>query len=175
MEKEQQFYILKPDGTINFLNLAFYTALQRQDWTNNPENKDKIIGYDEKLPRPFKFSDIEALEIKYKVKLPMEFKEFIGKISREIFMGDFPISINYDKLEKALEIHNDIKITNENYLDEEVNSESFIQIGKYQSGENDYIYLGSGKYYGSIWRRNINQWNLLNISFREYILKPFSS
>lgn len=172
MEKEQQFYILKPDGSINFLNLAFYTALHRQDWINNPENKEKIEGYSNQLPRPFKFSDIEALEIKYKVKFPMEFKEYIGKISREVFMFDFPVSIDYDKLEKAISLNSEVKIVGEEFLKGEINMESLVEIGKFE-GKSDWIYLGGGKYYGSVWRCEEDKFQLLNISFREYILKPF--
>lgn len=174
MEKEQQFYILRPDGTINFLNLAFYTALHRQDWQNNPENKEKIIGYEEKLPRPFKMADIEVLEVKFNVKLPMEFKEYIGKISREIFMFDYPVSINYEELEEAIRLNSEIRVKSDSFLTGEVNEKGFILIGKLENGERDYINLGGGRYFGSIWRRLEDSWSLYNVSFREYILKPFN-
>lgn len=179
MENEQQFYILRPDGTINYLNLAFYTALHRQDWQNNPENKEKIEGYDKILPRPFKLGDIEALEVKYKVIFPIELKEYIGKISREIFLRDYPVSLNYDRIEEALK-------NKENRLDSETNfimdenrrelvEKTMIQVGLYENGEKEYIYLGGGKYLGSIWKESGNSWELVFKTFREYILIPFST
>jgi len=163
MEKEQQFYILRPDGTINFLNLAFYTALHHQDWFNNPQNQEKIKNYEKVFSRPFKLADIEVLEIKHKVKLPFEFKEYITKISKEIFLGDYPVIIKYEDIENALES----KLF-------DINETNMIKIGEYENNEGDYIFLGKNKNFGSIWRKQHNEWNLTYASFSEYILRPFS-
>lgn len=179
MENEQQFYILRPDGSINFLNLAFYTALHRQDWQNNPENTKKIDGYDKILPRPYKLGDIEALEVKYKVIFPIELKEYIGKISREIFLRDYPVILIYDRIEEALqyrgkkledEINFEIKESNKELIEK-----CMIQVGLYENGDKEYLYLGGGKNFGSIWKESGNNWELLFKTFREYILIPFST
>jgi hypothetical protein len=179
MENEQQFYILKPDGSINFLNLAFYTALQRQDWINNPENSEKIENYEKVLQRPYKYSDIEALEVKYKVNFSIEFKEYFGKITREVFLRDYPVLIKYESIEEALQyrekkLESELQFRREE-IDNELIEKCMIQIGLYENGDKEYIYLGGGKYFGSIWKSSGDNWELVYKTFREYVLIPFSN
>lgn len=182
MENKQNIYILNPDGSINFYNIAFYTALTRQDWSNNPDNQDFIKDYGDKLIRPFHKADIEILKTKYGLNIPNDFYEYICKVSREFIIGDFPINIKYDILEEAAKSHkyrlnfddnNGVRF-NINNVDKDQVEKVMIQIGLLKNGDKIYIFLGDGKYSGSIWRNNGNEWDLIYSSFREYILSPFN-
>jgi hypothetical protein len=181
MENKQNVYILNPDGSINFYNIAFYTALTRQDWTNNPDNQQHIEQYSDKLIRPFHKSDVEILKTKYNFNIPYEFNEYICKISREFIIGDFPIGLKYEVLEEAAKnskyrlVIDDTNgvLFNMDSHDREKIEKVMLQIGLLKTGERDYIYLGDGKYKGSIWRSSDSDWKMIYNSFRDYILSPF--
>jgi hypothetical protein len=181
MSDNKPIYILNPDGSINFYNIAFWTGLTRMDWSNNPENEQYIAEYGDQLVRPFPKADIEILKTNHGLNMPGEFVEYISKLSREFIIGDFPIKLKYEDLEELAKNHkyklqidetNGVQF-NIDLVDKEKIEKVMVQIGLLKTGERDWIYLGEGKFKGSIWRSKESEWKVIFSSFRDYILSPF--
>jgi hypothetical protein len=178
--------------TINWQKVKEYYTEQKIKKSKEHKLRKPIYIMDEKLEPPYSVEELDKVLQEKGTIIPDPLYKYLTLVSREIIVSYYPVLFKLNNLptksqqEKVslkdtmyeFTIDDDLDCNKyENYKkDDIIDGDDFdavmIEIGYGGCTDIDYLYLGDGIHYGSIWNTNLNDWIYkMEKSFDEYITK----